>query len=163
MAMGGSRRRRVWFGLAVLGVAAPLLVSTGAGAAGPQVKEPKYGFTFALPTNWRTVPLNGSDIESLLNSATHNDPSLSNALSAQGKGIAVTSAEEDTGYLEALTLLAHAKRVDFDRVMDLRTASDYEVPSQVKTPCSSSPARRLARFPALRSPWNRLTWSAAAW
>jgi hypothetical protein len=81
----------------------------------------------------------------------------------EGKGIGATSAEEDTGYLEALTLLAHAKRVDFDRVMDLRTASDYEVPSQVKTPCSSSPARRLARFPALRSPWNRLTWSAAAW
>jgi purine nucleoside permease len=50
----------------------------------------------------------------------------------EGKGIGATSAEEDTGYLEALTLLAHAKRVDFDRVMDLRTASDYEVPPQGK-------------------------------
>jgi purine nucleoside permease len=50
----------------------------------------------------------------------------------EGKGIAVTSAEEDTGYLQALTLLAHAKRVDFDRVMDLRTASDYELPPQGK-------------------------------
>ena len=49
-----------------------------------------------------------------------------------GKGIAVTSAEEDTGYLQALTLLAHAKRVDFNRVMDLRTASDYELPPQGK-------------------------------
>jgi purine nucleoside permease len=50
----------------------------------------------------------------------------------EGKGIAVTSAEEDTGYLQALTLLAGAKRVDFDRVMDLRTASDYELPPQGK-------------------------------
>jgi len=50
----------------------------------------------------------------------------------QGKGVAVTSAEEDTGYLQALTSLAHAKRVDFDRVMDLRTASDYEVPPRGK-------------------------------
>ena len=45
-----------------------------------------------------------------------------------GKGAGVTSAEEDTGYLQALSILAHAKRVDFNRVMDLRTASDYEVP-----------------------------------
>jgi purine nucleoside permease len=50
----------------------------------------------------------------------------------QGKGIAATSAEEDTGYLQALTLLSHAKRVDFDRVMDLRTASDYELPPHGK-------------------------------
>jgi hypothetical protein len=85
MAMNGSRRRRVWLGLAVLGATAPLLVSSSAGAAGPQVKEPKYGFTFTLPTSWKTVPLNGGDIKSLLNSATHNDPSLSSALSAQVK------------------------------------------------------------------------------
>jgi purine nucleoside permease len=50
----------------------------------------------------------------------------------KGKGIGATSAEEDTGYLQALSLLAHAKRVDFNRVMDLRTASDYEVPPKGK-------------------------------
>jgi purine nucleoside permease len=50
-----------------------------------------------------------------------------------GKGTSVTSAEEDTGYLQALTFLAHAKKVDFARVMDLRTASDYELPPQGKT------------------------------
>jgi purine nucleoside permease len=50
----------------------------------------------------------------------------------EGKGLSATSAEEDTGYLQALTLLAHAKRVDFNRVMDLRTASDYELPTQGK-------------------------------
>ncbi len=53
-------------------------------------------------------------------------------LETQGKGIAVTSAKEDTGYLQALTLLSHAKRIDFARVMDLRTASDYELPPQGK-------------------------------
>ena len=30
-------------------------------------------------------------------------------------------------------MLANAKRVDFSRVMDLRTASDYELPPQGKT------------------------------
>jgi purine nucleoside permease len=50
----------------------------------------------------------------------------------RGKGIGVTSAEEDTGYLQALTLLGQAGRIDFDRVMDLRTASDYELPPQGK-------------------------------
>jgi hypothetical protein len=75
----------LWTGVTVLGLAAPLLVATGAGAAGPQVKEPKYGFTFTLPTNWRPVPLNGSDIKSLLNSATHDDPAMASALSAQVK------------------------------------------------------------------------------
>ena len=43
-------------------------------------------------------------------------------------GTAVTSAEEDTGYLQALTFLAGAHRVDLGRVLDLRTASDYECP-----------------------------------
>jgi purine nucleoside permease len=51
----------------------------------------------------------------------------------KGKGTSVTSAEEDTGYLQALSFLANAKRVDFSRVMDLRTASDYELPPQGKT------------------------------
>jgi purine nucleoside permease len=41
------------------------------------------------------------------------------------KGTFVMSAEEDTGYLQALTFLSHIKKVDFDRVLDLRTASDY--------------------------------------
>jgi purine nucleoside permease len=49
------------------------------------------------------------------------------------KGRFVTSAEEDTGYLQSLSLLGHAKRVDFSRVMDLRTASDYTLPPKGKT------------------------------
>jgi hypothetical protein len=48
-----------------------------------QIKEPQYGFTFALPANWKQVPLDGSDITNLLNTATHDDPSLANGLSAE--------------------------------------------------------------------------------
>jgi hypothetical protein len=82
LAVGGKRR---WAWLALSVMAAPLLMATSAGAAGPKVKEPKYGFTFNLPNNWKTVPLNGSDIKSMLNTATHNDPALTKALTAQVK------------------------------------------------------------------------------
>jgi hypothetical protein len=85
MGFRSTQRSRVWFGIAVAGLTVPLLWSSTAGAAGPQVKEPKYGFTFTLPNSWKPVPLNGSDIKSLLNSATHEDPALTNALSNQVK------------------------------------------------------------------------------
>ena len=42
-----------------------------------------------------------------------------------GNGLFATSAEEDTGYLQALTQLAGAGRADLNRVLDLRTASDF--------------------------------------
>ncbi len=45
-----------------------------------------------------------------------------------GQGVGVTSAEEDSGYLQALTFLAAAHRADLDRVLDLRAASDFESP-----------------------------------
>jgi purine nucleoside permease len=46
----------------------------------------------------------------------------------QGQGRFTTSAEEDTGYLQAMTFLDHAKRADLKRVMDLRTGSDFTMP-----------------------------------
>ena len=52
----------------------------------------------------------------------------------KGKGTFATSAEEDTGYVQALTFLSHAGRIDFNRVTDLRTASDYSVEPAGKTP-----------------------------
>jgi len=45
-----------------------------------------------------------------------------------GEGRFATSAEEDTGYLQALTFLAHAGKVDLARALDLRTASDFSMP-----------------------------------
>jgi len=43
----------------------------------------------------------------------------------KGKGRFTTSAEEDAAYLQALTFLAHASRVDLARALDLRTGSDF--------------------------------------
>ena len=42
-----------------------------------------------------------------------------------GKGNFVTSAMEDTGTLQSLSFLAQDGRVDLDRVLVLRTASNY--------------------------------------
>ena len=46
----------------------------------------------------------------------------------KGVGRFVTSAEEDAAYLQALTFLSHAGRVDLARALDLRTGSDFTVP-----------------------------------
>jgi len=46
----------------------------------------------------------------------------------KGVGRFTTSAEEDAAYLQALTFLAHAGRVDLTRALDLRTGSDFTVP-----------------------------------
>ncbi|MDR3741084.1 MAG: purine nucleoside permease [Terracidiphilus sp.] len=51
-----------------------------------------------------------------------------------GKGRFATSAEEDSAYLQALTQLATAGRVDLARVLDLRTASDFTAPPAGATP-----------------------------
>jgi len=50
-----------------------------------------------------------------------------------GKGRAVTTAMEDCGILTSLTSLAHAHRVRLDRVLVLRTGSDYTVPASGQT------------------------------
>ena len=44
-----------------------------------------------------------------------------------GKGVFAMSAEEDTGIMQALTLLAGGRRVDLRRVLILRAASDYTI------------------------------------
>ncbi|HWT67267.1 MAG TPA: purine nucleoside permease [Terracidiphilus sp.] len=51
-----------------------------------------------------------------------------------GKGRFATSAEEDSAYLQALTQLSAAGRVDLARVLDLRTASDFTAPPPGVTP-----------------------------
>jgi purine nucleoside permease len=45
-----------------------------------------------------------------------------------GQGHFATSAEEDTAYLQALTMLAQAHKVDLARALDLRTGSDFTIP-----------------------------------
>jgi len=51
-----------------------------------------------------------------------------------GEGHFTTSAEEDSAYLQALTFLAHAGRVDLARVLDLRTGSDFSTPPKGVAP-----------------------------
>ena len=46
----------------------------------------------------------------------------------KGRGCFTTSAEEDAAFLQALTFLARADRVDLARALDLRTGSDFTMP-----------------------------------
>jgi purine nucleoside permease len=50
-----------------------------------------------------------------------------------GRGRAVTTAMEDCGILTSLTSLARMQRVRLDRVLVLRTGSDYTVPASGQT------------------------------
>jgi len=56
---------------------------------------------------------------------------------SDGQANYVTTAMEDTGTLQALTFLAKAGRVDLNRVMVLRTASDYDQPASGETAAAS--------------------------
>jgi purine nucleoside permease len=57
-----------------------------------------------------------------------------------GKGVFATAAMEDTGTLQSLTYLARAGRVDMNRVMVLRTVSNYD-----RQPRGLSAAESLAQ------------------
>ena len=57
-----------------------------------------------------------------------------------GQGNYVTTGMEDTGILQSLTFLAKARRADLNRVLVLRTASDFDSPTG-----SMTPAEGLAR------------------
>lgn len=74
------------------------------------------------------------------------------------QGNYVTTAMEDTGTLSSLQMLAKAGLVDWNRIMVLRTASDYDQP-----PPGMTAAQNLARnagrpyagyLPALESAWR---------
>jgi purine nucleoside permease len=50
------------------------------------------------------------------------------------KGTFVMTSEEDAGYAQALTFLSQVHAIDFNRVLVLRSGSDFTVPSPGKTP-----------------------------
>jgi hypothetical protein len=96
MADGRRNRRPLQVGTSIALVAVMLVLgAASAGASsGVVIGEPRYGFSFTLPVGWTQVPLNGSDVTALLNSAAHDDPTLANALkgevtSAASKGMKV--------------------------------------------------------------------------
>ena len=65
-----------------------------------------------------------------------------------GKGVFTMSAEEDTGILQALSLLAQDGRVKLDRVLVLRGASDYSVEPPGMTPAEFMAKEASEGFPA---------------
>lgn len=55
----------------------------------------------------------------------------------EGKGNYMTTAMEDTGTLQSLTFLAKAGKVDLDRVMVLRTGSNFDMQAEGMTAAQS--------------------------
>lgn len=76
----------------------------------------------------------------------------------EGKSAYAISAMEDTGTLQSLTFLAHAGKVDFNRVLVLRTASNYDVPKIGLTAAESIAQTKLGNYtafvPALESAYR---------
>ena len=68
-----------------------------------------------------------------------------------GVGNYVTTAMEDTGTLDSLTYLARAGRVDLNRVMVLRTASDFDQPVPGKTAAENLAANRRTTIHWIRT------------
>jgi len=75
-----------------------------------------------------------------------------------GRGNYVTTAMEDTGVLQALTFLGHSKRVDNNRVLVLRTASDFDQPRPGMTAAQSLAQTKIGKYtgylPALEAAWR---------
>jgi purine nucleoside permease len=60
---------------------------------------------------------------------------------------------EDSGFTEALTRLDKMHRVDFARVMVLRTGSNECMPQPGETPVQSISKPYIGSLPALESAW----------
>lgn len=75
-----------------------------------------------------------------------------------GKGNYVTTAMEDTGTMQSLEFLAKAGRVDSNRVLILRTASDFDQPTPGETPAQSLARTKIGKYtgygPALDAAWR---------
>ena len=76
-----------------------------------------------------------------------------------GKGEFVTTAMEDTGTLQSLTLLAKAGRADLNRVLVLRTASNFDLPPRGITAAGNLARMKLGKgyvayLPALEAAWR---------
>ena len=65
-----------------------------------------------------------------------------------GKGNYVTTAMEDTGTMQSLTFLSKAGRVDLNRVLVLRTASDYDEQRPGISAAQSLAETKIGKYPA---------------
>ena len=75
-----------------------------------------------------------------------------------GMGNYVTTGMEDTGTLQSLEFLAKAGRVDANRVLILRTASDFDQPVPGETPAHSLARAKIGKYtgyaPAVDAAWR---------
>lgn len=75
-----------------------------------------------------------------------------------GKGNYVTTGMEDTGTMQALEFLSKAGRVDIDRALVLRTASDFDQPVPGETAAHSLARNKLGKYtgylPSLDAAWR---------
>jgi purine nucleoside permease len=74
-------------------------------------------------------------------------------LYTEGKGRFAMTEMEDSGFMNALERLAAMKRVDHDRVMVLRTGSNYSMPRPGHTAVESLTAPYIGSRVALESAW----------
>jgi len=65
-----------------------------------------------------------------------------------GKGTYAICGMEDTGTLQSLSWLGRAHKVDLDRVLVLRTASNFDVPKRGQTAADSLAGTKLAHYSA---------------
>ena len=65
-----------------------------------------------------------------------------------GQGSYAISGMEDSGTLQSLSWLARAHRVDLDRVLVLRTASNFDVPKRGQSAADSLAGTKLAHYSA---------------
>jgi purine nucleoside permease len=76
----------------------------------------------------------------------------------EGRGNYVTTAMEDTGTLQALTFLGKAGRADQNRVLVLRTASNFDQQRPGATAAESLRETKIGQYtafyPALESAWR---------
>jgi purine nucleoside permease len=116
----------------------PALVAARTHFAGAHVHQPPFvlkGDTLSASTFWH-----GKLLDQWANQWV--------TYQTGGKGHFVTSAMEDTGVLQSLTFLHHAGRVDLDRVMVLRTVSNFDQPAIGLTPAESLAGNVVHRYSA---------------
>jgi purine nucleoside permease len=65
-----------------------------------------------------------------------------------GQGSFAVTGMEDTGTLQSLTLLAHAGKVDWNRILVLRTVSNYDQPPPGMSAAESLAAEKAGKYSA---------------
>lgn len=65
-----------------------------------------------------------------------------------GKGNFVVTGMEDTGTMQSLTLLAHAGKIDLQRILVLRTVSNYDQQPQGLTAAESLAEQKIGKYGA---------------